>query len=86
MPVELEALHAEMKLHFSEVNRRFDTMEETNNRRFDTIEATTKATNGRVRELELWRAMAKGFLLALGLVSGLPTVILGWIALTQYGG
>lgn len=74
MPVEIEALHSEMKLHFAAVNSRLDG-----------IETTTKATNGRVRDLELWRAQAKGFLLALGLVSGLPTVILGWIALSQFG-
>lgn len=29
---------------------------------------------------DLWRAQAKGFLLALGLFASLPTVVLAWIA------
>lgn len=35
-----------------------------------------------IRDLQLWRAQVKGFLLALTIFASLPTVILGWAAVT----
>lgn len=36
-----------------------------------------------IRDLQLWRAKVQGFLLALTVFASLPTVILGYMALTE---
>lgn len=35
-----------------------------------------------IQDLQLWRAQIKGFLFALTIFASLPTVILGWAAVT----
>lgn len=36
-----------------------------------------------IQELQLWRAKVQGFLLALTIFASLPTLVLGWMALTN---
>ena len=36
-----------------------------------------------IRDLQLWRAQVKGFLLALTIFASLPTVLLAWMALQR---
>ena len=36
----------------------------------------------KIRGLEMWRERAKGFIGGVGLVASLPSVLLGWMALT----
>lgn len=35
-----------------------------------------------IREIQLWKAQVKGFLLALTIFASLPTAVLGWAAIT----
>ena len=49
-------------------------MDKRHNRRFDEVLGEQKKTNGRVRELERWRAFLTGAV-ALALALGLPNVI-----------
>lgn len=67
-----EALHAEVRAGFIDV--RGDLMGLTHQ---------VKTTNGRVRDQEIWRAQANGFLLALTFFASLPSVVLGFYALAQ---
>lgn len=54
-------------------------------RRLDGHDRRLDSHSADIRALELWRAQAKGFLLALTVFASLPTVILGWMALTEGG-
>ena len=67
-----EALHAEVRAGFVDV--RGDLM---------GLTQQVRQTNGTVKDLQLWRAQAKGFLLALTLFASIPTVVLAWMALRE---
>lgn len=47
------------------------------------LTAQAKMTNGRLTEVELWKARTGGFLLALTLFASGPAVVLGFYALYQ---
>lgn len=49
-------------------------------RRLAVHDARLDAHSAKIRDLEIWRAQVKGFLLALTIFASLPTVILGLIA------
>lgn len=62
---EYDALRGEMAAGFAALQRSLDEVKEKQDH-----------TNGRVRDLELFRAQVKGFLLAIGLAAGFPSLIL----------
>lgn len=51
-------------------------------RRLDSHDRRLDSHSSDIRDIQLWRAQVKGFLLALTIFASLPTVILGWMALT----
>lgn len=50
--------------------------------RLDRIQVKVEETNGRVKQLELWRAGVKGFLGGIAIVASLPGVVMVVIQLT----
>ena len=54
--------------------------------RLTSIENKQDKTNGRVREVELWKARATGFGIAVSLGASLPGVILAFLLLTEKAG
>lgn len=52
-------------------------------RQLDGHEKWLEEHDGRLREVEMWEERAKGFITGVGLVASLPTVILGWMFLTD---
>ena len=71
----MDAIHQELRSGFIDI--RNDIM---------GLTQQVRTTNGRVQEIELWKAEVKGFLLALTIFAAVPTVALAWIALTRVFG
>lgn len=51
-------------------------------RRLDGHDHRLDSHSNQIREIELWKAQVKGFLLALTIFASLPTVVMAWLALT----
>ena len=51
--------------------------------RLTSIENKQDKTNGRVREVELWKARATGFGVAVTLGASLPSVVLALLIITE---
>ncbi|MCA9300666.1 MAG: hypothetical protein KDA28_16470 [Phycisphaerales bacterium] len=51
-------------------------------RQLDEHERVIEMHSVQIRDIEIWKATTKGFLLALTIFASLPTIVLGWIALS----
>lgn len=71
LETQLGALHHEMKLGF-----------QTQAKDTDEVKVLARETNGKVRSLELWRAMTKGALAVLGVIAASGAA---WLAVLTKG-
>jgi hypothetical protein len=51
-------------------------------RRLDGHDRRLDAHGAEIRDIQLWKAQVKGFLLALTIFASLPSVVMAWLALS----